>query len=42
VQVEHTTSPFDGMTAEELQQTLADVRAYRLAVNARQIEAKAE
>jgi hypothetical protein len=28
------------MTAEELQQTLADIRAYRAAVNAKQIEAK--
>jgi Family of unknown function (DUF5681) len=41
MQVEHATSPFDGMTSEELQQTLADVRAYRLALNAKQIDGKA-
>lgn len=40
--VEHTASPFEGMSAEELQQTLADVRAYRAAINAKQVEAKNE
>jgi hypothetical protein len=38
--VEHTPSPFDGMSAEELQQTLADIRSYRAAVNAKTIDAK--
>jgi hypothetical protein len=40
--VEHTASPFDGMSAEELQQTLADIRAFRAAANAKTIDAKPE
>jgi hypothetical protein len=31
----------EGMSAEELQHTLADIRAYRAAVNAKQIEREA-
>jgi hypothetical protein len=42
LQVEGQSSPFDGMTAQELEQTLADVRAYRAAVNAKTIDGKAE